>query len=1025
MSKASRLASFVALLAWCLAATSPAAAQYFGRNKVQYDDFDFKILRTDHFDVYFYPPERTAVEDASRMAERWYQRHSRTFLREFQERKPIIFYANDADFQQTNIISGQIGQGTGGVTESLKERVVMPLTGIYDETNHVLGHELVHSFQYDIALNRRDSTNFRMQNLPLWLVEGMAEYLSVGRVDPHTAMWLRDAAMREDLPTIEQLSRGQEYFPYRYGQAYMAYIGGKYGDASVANIYKLSGRTGPDSAIAYTLNIRPDSLSEEWIQSVRNTYLPLMEGRTPPSEAGRPLLTEKRTGGRINISPAISPNGRYVAFLSERDIFNINLFIADTQTGEVVEELQGPAADPHFDALRFINSAGTWSPDGNRFAFIAFDEGDNEIAIWNVEEGEITRRFSVQNVTAMRNPSWSPDGQSIAFSGMDGGISDLYVLDLQSRNVRQLTDDRYADLQPTWSPDGRRLAFVTDRGIGGTNFETLNFSKGRLGIYDLGTGDIRVIRPFGDALHHNPQFSPDGSDLYFISNYDGFKDIYRYDLSTEQTYRITRIKTGVSGITESSPAMTVSRETGEMVFSVYADNAYEVFALSQEELEGEPAEQLGEEIATAAVLPPIRPPEAGLVGSYLNDPTTGLPEEVSQNVRDYEARLRLDRVAPPSVGVSVGGPLGTGFAGGVAFLFSDMLGNHSLTTVVQANGTFKDIGGQVTYLNRDNRFNYGVSASHIPVRQVYYQPAGPFTYNRIIQRIYISNATTAAWYPLSRTRRFEVNAGVERYGFGLEVQPVTLGGRVGERQNLDDMEGDAIYFFSGGGAFVGDYSYMGFTSPMQGGRYRFEVSPRVGTYTFVQGLFDYRRYFFFNPLTVAVRGLHIGKYGIDRDQQDGSQGRFGASLRRAFSTLYLDNPYYQGFVRGYDYNTFNAQECPAFNCFGNLQGTRIALASLELRVPLLGTSQLGLFNFPYLPTELALFGDGGVAWTSDDAPDLTLSGNILENRVPVFSAGLAARFNLLGYIIVETYYAYPFQRPGNGGHLGFVLRPGW
>ena len=270
----------------CLWIHGPATAQYFGQNKVQYDDFEFKTYNTDHFDIYFYPEEREAVMDAGRMAERWYQRHSRTFLREFKQRKPLIFYANSADFQQTNAVRGRLGQGTGGVTESIKERVIMPLTGSYKETDHVLGHELVHSFQYDIAL-RRNNGGFSLRNLPLWLVEGMAEYLSVGSVDPHTAMWLRDAALREDLPTIRQMTRNmREYFPYRYGQAYSAYIGGKYGDAAVTDLYKLSGRVGVDSAFVYSLGITTDSLSNEWKQSVRETYLPRTEGRTPVDSVG-------------------------------------------------------------------------------------------------------------------------------------------------------------------------------------------------------------------------------------------------------------------------------------------------------------------------------------------------------------------------------------------------------------------------------------------------------------------------------------------------------------------------------------------------------------------------------------------------------------------------------------------------------------------------------------------------------------------------------------------------------------------
>ena len=1030
MKNLSRAACLVALATWALLFASPAAAQYFGRNKVQYDDFDFQILRTQHFDVYFYPEERKAVSDAARMAERWYERHSRTFLRQFQERKPLIFYANDADFQQTNVIGGQIGQGTGGVTEALKERVVMPLTGIYAETNHVLGHELVHSFQYDIALNRQDSVRFQLQRLPLWLVEGMAEYLSVGRVDAHTAMWLRDAALRDDLPTIEQLTTDRSYFPYRYGQAYMAYIGGKYGDAAVANLYKLSGTAGPDSAISYTLGITPDSLSEEWKQAVKDSYLPLIEDRTSAEEAGEPLLTEETVGGRIHIAPALSPNGKYVAYLSEQDIFSIDLFVADAETGEVVADLQGPAASPHFDALRFISSAGTWSPDGQRLAFVTFVEGDNEIAIWNVNSGDIERRLSVEDVTAITNLAWSPDGQTIAFTGLDGGISDLYLFDLDQNTVRQLTNDRYADLQPAWSPDGGQLAFVTDRGPNGTNFETLDFTPGRLGLIEVTSGDIEVLRPFGDALHHNPQFSSDGESLFFISTYNGFKDIYRQALDTGETYRVTRLATGVSGITELSPAMSVARETGRMAFSVFSDNNYTIHALSEEQTQGEPAEPLGDGVPTAAVLPPFRPATAGLVGSYLNDPVTDLPEASSFSVRDYSARLRLDRVAPPSVGVSVGGPYGGGVAGGVGFLFSDMLGDHNLTALLQANGTWKDIGGQVSYVNRDNRLNYGVSAGHIPLRSVFYQrnPQNPLLLTRIIQRLYITSASGSAYYPFSTTQRFELGAGFTRYGFGLEAQQISRFGGRGERQNLDELEGDNLYFFTGSAAFVGDYSYTGFTSPLQGGRYRFEATPYVGTFTFVQGLADYRRYFFFNPVTFAVRGLHIGKYGIDQDSGTG-QGISG-QLTRNFSTLYLDSPYYPGFIRGYDYSTFTREECTPSQAAGgcaelaNLQGTHIAMASVELRLPLLGTEQLGLFNFPYLPTELALFGDGGVAWTAADPPELTLDGDLSE-RIPVFSTGVTARFNLLGYIVFETYYAYPFQRPEEGGHFGFVLRPGW
>ena len=199
-----------------LSVPAVASAQYFGRNKVQFDDFDFKVLATDHFDWHHYAEEAEAIEDVARMGERWYERLARTFQHEFESSKPVIMYADHPDFQQTNTLSGFINEGTGGVTESLKNRVIMPMTGSYWDTDHVLGHELVHAFQYNIAQSRRGGGIQGLSGLPLWLIEGMAEYFSVGRDDPLTGMWLRDAIRRDELPTIEDLSRGR-IFPYRYG----------------------------------------------------------------------------------------------------------------------------------------------------------------------------------------------------------------------------------------------------------------------------------------------------------------------------------------------------------------------------------------------------------------------------------------------------------------------------------------------------------------------------------------------------------------------------------------------------------------------------------------------------------------------------------------------------------------------------------------------------------------------------------------------------------------------------------------
>ena len=1013
--------------------SSPVLAQQFGRNKVQYDQFQFRSFQTPHFEFYYYPEEKEAVEDAARMGERWYRRHSRTFLRDFHQRKPIIFYANDADFQQTNVIEGFLGQGVGGVTESLKERVVMPLTGIYQETDHVLGHELVHSFQYDIALSRGDSSRFALQLLPLWLVEGMAEYLSVGRKDAHTAMWMRDAALRDDLPTIEDLTRSNKYFPYRYGQAYLAYIGGKYGDAAVTNLFKLGGRVGVDSSFVYTIGITADSLSVEWAQAIRDAYLPLMDTRTHPDSAGTPILSEERSGGALNLSPAVSPDGKYIAYLSEKDLFNINLFIADAQTGKTIRKLQATNTNPHFDNIRFINSAGSWSPDGKKFAFITFVQGDNEISIWDLNSGSIERRISVDGVNALSNPAWSPDGQSIAFSGIDGGISDLYVIDLENGQVRQITSDRFADLQPAWSPDGQSVVVVTDRGTDGTNFETLEYAETRFSMINLQTGVHTLLRPFENGKHISPQFSPDGQSLYFISDRDGFSDIYRYDLREKDIYRVTGLKTGVSGITALSPAMSVSSQNGRVVFSVFHDGGYSVFGLDADESMGGRVEERAETYAN--ILPPQSALGGGIVEDYLDDPLTGLPAPRTSVEKIYNSRLRLDYVAPPALGVSVGGYYGGGASGGVGFYFSDMLGNRNLGIVAQANGTFKDIGGIVQYMNRGRRFNYGGMAAHIPYLYGYPRQGvnqfGEYFIRDLRQRLYVDQVRGIGTYPFSTTRRFEVFGGFTRYGFEIQAYTYTYTpfGIQRERSNAEKCsalspeeqttvwacEPDGFYYFDIGMAYVGDFSNFGFTSPSQGGRYRLEFAPRFGTDNFVSVVGDYRRYFFIRPLTFAIRGLFAGNFGGDPE--------------RIFSRESLYYPYYRGFVRGYNYNSFDfAKECRDQDCsvYTRLSGTRAASASTELRFPLLGTEALGLIPFPYLPTELVGFADAGMAWNAGDEPFgmIKFRRDTLE-RVPVVSVGSAVRLNLLGYIIFEIYYAYPFQRPDKGGHFGFQLLPGW
>src|SRR5215213_2109933 len=215
-----------------LVSASTLSAQYFGRNKVEYFDFEFRILATQHFDVYYYPREERAARIAAQLAERWYSRYATLLNHEFKTRQPLVLYGSQAEFAQTNVVSGLLPDSVGGVTDASRRRVTMPFAPTMAETNRVLGHEIVHAFQFDIARHTGGDTA-----QPLWFIEGMAEYLARGSLDVDSSLWLRDAVVHERLPKT-QSAAARELSPYLYGHAFWAYLGRTYGDQVVEKALK-------------------------------------------------------------------------------------------------------------------------------------------------------------------------------------------------------------------------------------------------------------------------------------------------------------------------------------------------------------------------------------------------------------------------------------------------------------------------------------------------------------------------------------------------------------------------------------------------------------------------------------------------------------------------------------------------------------------------------------------------------------------------------------------------------------------
>ncbi len=1033
--------TFIWLIVLVLSGTS-LQAQYFGRNKVNYENHEFEVLESPNFRFYHYLENQDRMREFASRAERWYHMHQRVLNDTIVEKNPFILYNNHADFQQTNTISGAIGVGTGGVTEALKNRVVMPIAESHQQTNHVLGHELVHAFQYNMILNG-DSTNLQsLGNLPLWMVEGMAEYMSIGRIDAHTAMWMRDAVLNDDVPTIKDLNN-PKYFPYRYGQVFWAFLTGLQGDDIIEPFFISTAKYGMEEASKRELGVPLDTLSKIWVEGVKRQFGQFTAEGKKDRQVGRRMFS-KENSGRINIAPEISPNGRYVIFLSEKDLFSIDLFLADARTGEVLRKVASSRRAGHIDDFAYIESSGTWSPDSERFAFVAFSKGRNILIIKDVTNGKTVEEIVPEGLQAFSNPEWSPDGNHIVVSGLVDGQPDLFQINLRDNSVEQLTNDTYSELHPSYAPDGRFIVFSTDR---------LSFEQGRRNgrwSFNLATLDpvsrrVENIDVFPGADNMNPIVNTQGNIL-FLSNRDGFRNMYEYNMGTGKVYQLTDLITGVSGITAYAPAISVARRRDRIMYTYFSQNGYSIYRAQPEDFLNRevPADAVD---FSAATLPKFNKRATSIVDAQLDQlpPAMELPE-TAFSVHPYRAEFKLDYVGGSAgVGLGTSNAFGTqtGVAGGIDFLFSDILGDNQLFASAALNGEITDFGGAIAYINRDKQLNWGASLSHVPFRNFAFGNRGitnvdvngdvfpVFADTFFVRRIFEDKATLFATYPFSSTMRIEGSASFARYSTRLDqyvnlyqTDGFFLGPQLGqEREKLDTPPGFNLW--SAGTALVGDNAAFGIVGPLQGHRYRFGITQYAGEFNYAQATLDYRRYRYFNDLNfgLAFRALHYGRYG------QGAEDIF---------PLFVGGGW---FVRGFN----NASSSEILNRNGRsideLFGSRIAVSNFEVRIPFTGPRRLALIKSGIIFSELTLFADAGVAWYDFDQFDGPLyrrdsEGEILINPTtgeqliermgaePIISTGVSLRVNLFGALIVEPYYAFPLARDTRGS-FGLNLVPAW
>jgi len=1017
-------------------------SQYFGQNKPRNKSNNFKVLQSTHFQLYNYLDDTKKAKEFVRSSEYWYKLHQEVFKLAFIKPNPIILYNTHPDFQETTTIGGDIGEGTGGVTEGLRTRVVMPLMFTKRQTDHVLGHELVHAFQYQTMTYGSDSTTLsNIQNLPLFMVEGLAEYMSIGRKDAHTSMWMRDAVLNDDIPSIKDLvSKQYKYFPYRWGQVFWAYVTANYGDDIIRPLFKETAIYGLEKAFIRSFKMDSETFSTKFKNDILLYYNCQKQGKE--TEIRGKVLGASKKGEDMNISPAISPDGKYLAYISSKNVISLDIFIADASNGKTIRKIESTSFGAHVDSYSFIETSGTWSPDSRKFAIVIQSKGKNKLLVIDIINGE-KREYQPLTVDAFSNPAWSPDGTQILFSGLKEGISDIYSFNFRTKETLNLTQDDYSDIQPIWSADGSKVYFVSDRGGNIQKLEKENF---RISSLDLNSKKISTLALFENTDNMNPQISPDGNSLYFISSPDGFKDLYKINLTNNSLIKLTNYYTGISGITMYSPAISVASKTGEIAYNYFNKGDYNIIIANETHFLNQ-AVDLKHNTDASYLVPGKILIGADIVNNNLQN--RAFPknlENLKFEEQKYKPNFKLDYLANSGLGVSTS-RFGTGMGGGITALFGDMLNNNQLMGTVALNGEIQDFGGQLFYMNQKRPIQFGISASHIPYR--FYGDtdfkikdtlgtANGLNYytadiNQRIARIFIDQISGFVIKPFSKSTRLEFGVSSNWYSFNLKEYPQYGEIGVGSDGNIYDFNPyqsgkpsklDAKEFGYNNftlaqiyTALVGDNTTFGTVAPLNGYRYRLELAKYFGTTSYNSVLADFRKYNYIKPFTLATRFLYEGRLNTKN-----------IDFLNQINPLYLGYPWY---MHGFWGNALSKQR--GYITQQNLQGEQMAVANFELRIPFTGPKKLALIPFDYVPSDLNLFFDAGLVWSKQKKigqsyPYESFGNNTITFKTsPIFTTGLSLRVNVLGYLVVEPYLAVPIyngqKQPVITG-FNFMV-PGW
>jgi len=759
-------AALLLLVTFLIALPATVQAQfYFGKNKVQYTRFDWKVMTTEHFSVYFYEEETEIARIAAQEAETAYRLLAIRFNHEVKRRIPFIIYSAPSYFSQTNVIPGLLPESVGGFTEFMKGRVVIPFDGCYHDFVHVIRHELVHVFQLDkleTVTSRQART--RYSYIPLWFTEGQAEFWSKDW-DTEADMILKDLVIDGQLPAIADLYIVQgTYFMYKIGESICAFIDSTYGSDKLVQIYDNwpKGRDF-DEVVRLTLGVTLKELSQKWHYALMKRYYPEIDTLGLPKMESRQV---NAGGYAVKGVPIRWDDGSgtkdWIVFKANRlGYTGIYLKQAGEKRSPIRTLVKGERSS-RFESLYLLRS-GIDALDSGLVVFSSKSKERDVIYVYDLNRRKITGRYEFPDLVAALSPRFSPDGRRVLFSGMTkGGYSDLYLLDLGTSEYRPLTGDIYYDTDPAFTLDGARVLFSSDRGPDGPT--------GALNLFELTLADNSIRQlTFGFFRDQTPE--PTSQGIFFSSDRLGTYNLFLL----KDDGSLTRQSTYVTGAFD--PRLTP--DSSGLLYTGYQDQMFQIY-----------------QMPLAKATPPVE--QAPNLAKATWQPRH-IDSAYSQASMTYETHYSFD-IAQSTIAYD---PI-YGSLGGLQAAISDVLGNKSfhflLANTAQTNDQLlSSFNVGVTYLNQEKRLNWGVGLFHL--YDEYYNDYDGYYFERQ------AGAFGLFSYPISKFQRFDFTT-FARYSkkdrnYGLRPRETTL---------------TSNYL-----SWIYDNSLWDVSGPLEGRRYNFTV----------------------------------------------------------------------------------------------------------------------------------------------------------------------------------------------------------